>query len=299
VVTSERDHAVRAESEAQMQRQKAEAETRRAQLQLANSLISQGDALVTTGEFRGAYARFADAEATLRQIGESFATLDLSLVRLYRVSPPPLWTSTVPGGKPRAWVMLPTGKELLVAGNDKQYHEVDLLTGELVRSYGDCHGIACLAAGETAAGPIVVAGGFKGAYVIDPISGAVIREVQDDRAMRLCVLSPDGSTAASINQAGSIILWEPATLKRLAECKHAETMDLAFSHDGSMIASVYNQNTVAIWNARTGKQIRVFEEAPDRRKNYPGSRSVAFSTDDRVVYCGEAFGVIAVCLSGR
>src|SRR5262249_13761018 len=62
-VTTERDHAVRAEAVAEEQRKKAETEARNAQLQVAESLISEGDALTTAAEYRSAYSRFADAEA--------------------------------------------------------------------------------------------------------------------------------------------------------------------------------------------------------------------------------------------
>ena len=293
-LAKERDRVVAAERTAQAEKVKAQAEAYRARQQSTETLINIGDALVSTREFQTAYDRYAKAAGEIQSLGTPSARLDLSLVRLYRSSPAPLWTVTIPGGQPRAWVVLPTRNELLVASDDKQFHAIDLLTGETLRKFGDTDGSQCLAAANTPDGPLVVVGSFQYTRIIDPVTGAVLREAQDDRAMRTCALSPDGSLAASVDQRGSIVFWNPATLARIGAGQHGKLpSSIVFSHDGSLVASVCDEDTVALWEPRTGKLIRRFPESPHRAKNAQGCRCVEFSSDDKTLFCGEKFGVIA------
>ena len=130
IVTNERDHAVRAQTEAQDQRHKAESETRRAQLEFAKSLVIGGDAFTAGGDFASAYARYAEAHSELERLGSPLGRLDLSLIRLYRLSPPPLWKAQAPGGDPPAWVVLPTRREIVVACGDGKFRVWDLVSGQ-------------------------------------------------------------------------------------------------------------------------------------------------------------------------
>jgi serine/threonine protein kinase/WD40 repeat protein len=280
----ERDRAVRAETEAQQQKLRAQSEARSAAVQLADSLINQGDALTTATEYPPAYARYAEAAEQLQRLGSPLARLDLSLVRLYRASPPPLWTTNLPeyvGGL----VALPSRREIIMACADGKFYVLDLLSGAIVRSFGGAGGVRTLALAVSAEGRVVVAGGVAFVRVLDPASGALLREIKDDRAAEFCVISRDGLVAVSGNQSGVVTIWETATFKRLGGGKHGPHLNhAAFSHDGATIATVGDD--IALWDARTGQQLR--------RVPAPASTRVAFSADDRALVCGETGGFISI-----
>ncbi len=275
--------AEREKALAQAQAARAEDEAHRSRLQYANSLISNADALMATREFPASYARLAEAETILKELGEPYGALNLSLVRLYRLSPPPLWTATIPGGAPKVWTLLAKRKELLLAGNgeDKQFHVLDIISGRELRSFGDARDVKCMASVESPDGPVVVAGSEGFTRIMDVKTGAIVREIQDDRATRACALSPDGKLAASIDAGDAVVFWETDTFKRLGEGRHGIAVDaLSFSHDGLMVATVTRQNTIRLWEPRTGKLIREIKGLDG------GSECVTFTPDDTGVVCG-------------
>ena len=163
----ERDRAVRAEADAQQQKLNAQAEARSAAVQLADSLINQGDALTTAAEFPAAYARYAEAATQLQRLGSPLARLDLSLVRLYRASPPPLWTTNLPGYID-GMVVLPSRKEVIAACADGKFYALDLISGAVVRSFGSSWAVRSLALAVAAEGPVLVAAGLVSFRLIDP-----------------------------------------------------------------------------------------------------------------------------------
>jgi WD40 repeat protein/tetratricopeptide (TPR) repeat protein len=286
----ERDRAVRAEADAQQQKVNAQAEARSAAVQLADSLINQGDALTTAHEFPAAYARYSEAEGQLQRLGSPLARLDLSLVRLYRASPPPLWTTNIPDYM-IGMVLLPSRKEVIAACGDGKFYALDLMSGAVNRTFGGPSAVRSLAPANTPEGPVLIAGGPDLVRLINPLSGAVIRQVDDDRAAKFCVVSPDGSLAASGNDSGTVTIWETATCKKLGGGKQvargrqgAQISTAAFSHDGTTIAIV--SDGIEFWDARTGQQIRHIPA--------PYSTSLAFTADDRALVCGEDIGFISV-----
>jgi serine/threonine protein kinase/WD40 repeat protein len=287
----ERDRVVAAEADAEREKHSAQAaaamaqnEARQSRVQYAGSLVSNADALMAAHELTSAFSRLADAESILKELGAPKGALDLSRVALYRNSPPPLWTAALAGGAPRAWTLLPVRRELLVAGGgaDNQYHVLDVISGRELRSFGDSDYVKCMAGAETPDGPVVVVGGPHFTRIIDPSTGAVVREAADDRAIRACAISPDGKLAASSDADGSVIFWDIATLKRIVEGRHGNyVLKVAFSHDGSMVATSSDGQTIKLWDPHTGKSIRelhgigtVFE-------------CLSFSYDDTKIFCGE------------
>jgi serine/threonine protein kinase/WD40 repeat protein len=285
----QRDRVIAAEADAEREKHSAQAaaamaqsEARQSRLQYAGGLVSNADALMAAHELTSAFSRLADAESILKELGAPKGALDLTRVVLYRNSPPPLWTAAISRGAPRAWTLLPVRKELLLAGADKQYHVLDVISGGELRSFGDSNYVKCMAGVETPDGPVVVVGGLRFTRIIDPRTGAVIREAADDRAMRACAISPDGKLAASSDADGSVVFWDIATLKRIGEGRHGNyVLQVAFSHDGSMVATASDGQTVKLWNPHTGKSIRelhgigtVFE-------------CLSFSYDDTKIFCGE------------
>jgi WD40 repeat protein/tRNA A-37 threonylcarbamoyl transferase component Bud32 len=286
VLSQERDRVVAAETLEQQQRKAAESAAHQARLLYADSLISQGDTLTSAGDFINAYGRFAAAQKEIQDVGGSLERLDLSLLRLYRTSPPTLWSTTIPGGEVHAWAVLRDRREILLAGGDKKLHAVDLLTGQMLPGFGEAKGIKSMAAAATPDGPVVVVGGFAFTRVIDPETGAILHGADDDRAMHDCALSPDGSLCASIDQGGAIIFWETASMKKIGEGElDAPFQQVAFSHDGRTVATA---GKLSLWNPKTGAMIRAIR--PD---DFRCSR-VAFSDDDQTLFCGGYDGQIYI-----
>ena len=115
--------------------------------------------------------------------------------------------------------------------------------------------------------------------------------MEDDRAAKFCVLSPDGSVAASGNDSGTVTIWETATFKKLGGGKAGSHLNhAAFSHDGATIATVGDD--IALWDGRIGQRVR---HVPA-----PASTRVAFSADDHALVCGEIGGFISlISLDGK
>jgi serine/threonine protein kinase/tetratricopeptide (TPR) repeat protein/WD40 repeat protein len=286
-LAEERDRAVNAESDAQQQKLNAERETQRAQLQSAQSIIGHGDGLTSAGEFRSAYAQYAKAELALKRLDSPLARLDLSLVRLYRESPPPLWTATLAGGDIRAWIVVTARNEIIAACGDDRFHVVNILTGESVRVFGDARGVRNIAVVSSPEGALLIASGIDFVRVIDPVSGAVLREAPDSRASQFCVVSPGGLIAASGGNRGIVSFWETTTLRTLGEGVHGtRPRGAAFSHDGHTVVTVSDEDTAVVWDPLTGKQLRTI--------SLPQSLFVAFTADDRAFVCAELTGVIRI-----
>jgi serine/threonine protein kinase/WD40 repeat protein len=305
-LATERDRALRAEAEAESQTHKveaqrkiAQAEARQAKLKYADSLISNADALLVAGETRPARARYASAESEIARQGGSFARLDLSLSRLYRFSPPPLWTANAAKDKSIAWTLLLKRRELLVADDEgKQFHVLDLFSGEELRAVGDASHVKHMESVETKDGPLVLACGKRFVRVLDPLTGAVLREIEDDRAMRLCALSPDGALAASVDEGESVNFWETADFKLLgsSDNRQGDVCALAFAHDGGTVASVDRRANVILWDAKTAREKGRFPansaSPPIESTHALAHMAVAFAHDDRSLFVGGSGGQI-------
>src|SRR5262249_32499384 len=89
--------------------------------------------------------------------------------------------------------------------------------------------------------------------------------------------SPDGKTVASAGPAGSIVLHDAATGKKLRSSQvEAQAHSLTFAPDGKTVAGGVGSRQVGVWEVATGKRLRQFELAEGT------VHSLAFSQDGRV-----------------
>jgi WD40 repeat protein len=70
--------------------------------------------------------------------------------------------------------------------------------------------------------------------------------------------SPDGTLLATAGDDGTVLLWNPATSRRVGAPLHASARyrapAVAFSHDGTLLATAGLHGTVLLWNLATHRQ---------------------------------------------
>ncbi len=77
--------------------------------------------------------------------------------------------------------------------------------------------------------------------------------------------SPDGSTLAAGDTAGTIHLWNVSDGQKILTCDGHQhwVCEVAFSSDGNLIVSASGDNTVKIWNAKTGECLQTLTDHQD------------------------------------
>jgi WD40 repeat protein len=97
--------------------------------------------------------------------------------------------------------------------------------------------------------------------------------------------SPDGRTAAYVNKAHAIVLWNLAENAEAGQLPGHENVvrALRFSHDGQRLLSGSDDGTARLWDHKNGKELRSY---PGHKK---GAKAVAWRGDDRsfVTFSGE------------
>ncbi len=290
----ERDKSVLAEADAGRQKIEAVAQARRAQQLYGEGLITHGDALITASEFRNAYTKFDEARGVVEKLGESLGRLDLSLVRLFRLSPPPLWSIKIDELSLFHWTVLESRNELITVDRSGNFVAIDLLTGSTLRTFGEATGVRELCGVETRDGPLLITGSLDSVQVLDAVTGRLIREAQDGRGAGYIAALPDGSVV-STDQGGTASFWNFNSMAVRKQVRiDGPSRSFAFSPDGSLVAFLGSSaSDIYVCNTRDGTSRTTIVLPPQERGNYTsgsGLRSLCFTADGKAVLCGETDG---------
>lgn len=116
-----------------------------------------------------------------------------------------------------------------------------------------------------------------------------------DQRITCLALSPQGQTAAMIDQDGTIDLWNLKEEKRSLQIPRNKagsssrySSHLAFSLDGKTLASIRSEDGVRLWEVATGQERLRLKDLP------PEVRSIAFTPNGSLLAGGVADGTIGL-----
>jgi WD40 repeat protein len=290
-VTREREAAQRAaeraraaETEARRQTGIAEGERREAQLKLAESLVSQGDALGLAARWMESRARYDAAQKLYERLGLPSDQVDLGRWEADRKSPRSI--QTLAGHQwPVTCLAFSSGGRLAVSGGwDGGLRLWDAATGREVTSW-TMHGGDVRAVAFSPDGRQVISGNWSNTIrVCDVETGKVVQTMSRFvlRRERAMVFSPDGRLALVGGDDRVLKLWDVAAgnpLKVMKGYKMPIT-SVALSPDGRRALSGSLGGEFKLWDVETGRELRTLRGHSD------GVESVAFSPDGRTALSG-------------
>lgn len=200
---------------------------------------------------------------------------------------------------------VPGTQKLFLGSSDFKVYELDLaaekpqpveFTGEGHQSY---------VTGAALAGSQLVTGGYDGRVIWwdiekrEPIRSIAAHE----RWIRNVVASPDGKLVATVADDMLCKIWDATSAElRHTLVEHKPTTPhhfpsmlyaVAFSPDGQFLATGDKVGHIAVWEVASGKKISELEapvmytwDPKQRRHSIGGIRSLAFSTDGKLLAAG-------------
>lgn len=179
-------------------------------------------------------------------------------------------------------------------------------SGSLATAYGSA-GVRCLVSGRAASANLVAAAYVDGELVLfDTSTGDVLKRLEAFSHILCC--SPDGSTLAAGDPAGTIQLFKFETLQLLYRISSVEPglQGLAFSGDGERLLDIRGSQC-RVWgptvlvrqsadeahrNQTTTSTTRPLEISLDPEDNVSAITSVACHNSGEVFFCGKEDGTI-------
>ncbi|HZL35421.1 MAG TPA: protein kinase [Tepidisphaeraceae bacterium] len=284
VAVTRTNEADSARARALKARANAIAQTRLAKHQLADGLVSQGDALRLAGRTLNARDRLVQSRNLYQELGLSVMPADLGLFSLAIEHPPALMTYSVKGV---AWSIAfsPDGRTALSGSLDGTLKLWDLPTGQVLRTFP-----------KHASGIISVAFSRDGRSAASCYYDLAIkrwdiatgRELSNVTArlsnMMHVAFSPDGQTALCCGYDPAPRLIDLATGAEIrAFSGHLGGAEsVAFSPDGRTALSGNGSAVggLTLWDIATGKELRTFSGHTHLVE------SIAFSPDGRTFLSG-------------
>ncbi|HUI06909.1 MAG TPA: protein kinase [Verrucomicrobiae bacterium] len=271
--------------------------TGEANLRLAESLLSQGDALVGAQRGDEARARYVEAIGLLKGCGRPITGALLGLWDSYRSCPPPL--NLFPGhqeGGVKSVASSPDGKFALSGGGDGTVKLWEVASGRELRSFAGHRG-AVLGVVFSPDGKLALSGGDDTMKLWDVANGRKLQDFAGRQGdVRSVAFSPDGKFALSGGDDGTVKLWDVASGRELRSFAgyQGSVLGVAFSPDGKFALSG-SDDSIKLWEVDSGRKLQGFTV---RQRDV---RSVAFSPDGKFVLSGGVDGMVTLweVASGR
>ena len=272
------------------ERQKAEENLRKSQERLAESLISQADALCLAGRVRESLDRYNEARRTLTGLREPTLTADAGLFELRSAYP---WALNTFGSQTEfvsSVAFSPDGKLALSGSGGNTLKLWDVATGRELRTFSG-HAGSVTSVAFSPDGRLALLGG-RVLELWDVGTGRGLGTFGGQTEfVESVAFSPDGKLALSGSQDNRLKLWDVATGRELRTFSGhtGDISSVAFSRDGKLALSASGglDQTLKLWDVATGRELRTFS-------GHTGAvQSVAFSPDGNLALsaCRQPFSL--------
>ena len=268
-------------------------ETEKAQLHIANSLITKGTGLTLARDWKNARSKFTQAFKLYRKLRKPTIIAELGLWEVQRHSPPVVNSFTGHSSPPLCMAMSPQGRLGLSGSADGELIVWHLPMGRALKSFvNSVDAVPKTSVAFSSDSKYALSSNFHGQIVLwDVDTGEQIQSFNDHGGwVHKVIFSPDGTMALSGHEEGSVILWNVLTGEKNHTFRiHTSSVRcLAFSEGGQWIVSGGADELVALWNVQTGNLERTFTGHKDE------VTSVAFSSDSQSIISGSNDGAIKV-----
>jgi WD40 repeat protein/tRNA A-37 threonylcarbamoyl transferase component Bud32 len=171
--------------------------------------------------------------------------------------------------------LTPDGGKVLVRTGRITVRLWDIATGKVLGPPLGPPDVSLICATVSPDGQTVLLGGSRSAQLYTVDTGQPIGPpLQHQDLVYAVVFSPDGKTALTGSQDGTVRLWEASTGRAVGEFTPQRSVEaLAPSTDGQVILTALRNGTARLWDSRTGKPI-----GPSLPHNYVAA-VVAMSPD--------------------
>jgi eukaryotic-like serine/threonine-protein kinase len=295
---------------------KAHESASRAELRLAEGLISQGDAWSLAGRFDEAHSVYVDAYDKFAELKEPLTAAAIGLWSSYHQTSAPLLSFTGHSDQVTSVAIAPDGRTVLTGSKDKTLKLWDLITGKELRTFiGHSGGVCRVAIAPN--GRTALSGSYdKTLKLWDLATGQELRTfIGHTGAVFSVAIAPDGRTALSGGGDKTLKLWDVTSGRELrtftGQC--GQVMSVAITPDGRTALSVSWDETLKLWDLATGKVLRTFTGhsgsvysvaiAPDGRTALTGGRDQTLKLWDLAsgkelrTFTGHSGGVMSVAVA--
>ena len=263
--------------------------TNEAELRYAESLISQGDVLVTAQRGDEARARYNEALGYLKRLGVSTAGALLGLWESYRVCPPPLNSFDDHQDGVQCLALSPDGKTAVSGGVDGSIKLWELDSGRELQAFA-AGSEMILSVAFSSDGKFILSGDREGTINWWNVAGGQASRhfVSQPGGVLSVAFSADGKFVLAGNKDGAVAVWEASNGRKLQRfAGHGVgVLSVAFSPDAKFAMSADNDGVIKLWEMATGRELRSFMSREG------GVRNVAFSPDGKLGLSGDSGGAV-------
>ena len=295
---------------------KADESARKAELRLAEGLISQGDSLSLAGRFAEAHLRYTEAYDKFTELKAPLIAAEAGLWSSYHQTSFPLLSFSGHSDSAICVAIAPDGRTALSGSHDKTLKLWDLATGKELRTFtGHPEMVSSVAIAPD--GRTVLSGSYdKTLRLWDLASGNALRTfVGHTTAVFSVAIAPDGRTALSGGNDRSLKLWELSSGKELRTFSHSNpVVSIAIAPDGRTALTgggLYDR--IKLWELSSGIELHSFGRhlrevngvaiARDGRTGLSGSSDMTLKSWDLATgeelrtFTGHSQGVTGIAIS--
>lgn len=284
----QRNIAVQQRQIAESRRLEAVAQRERAELELAQGTVLQGDLLGSAGRWLEARGKYNSAAALFQQNATPPLMAELGLWDASRHVTSPINTLAGHTDAVRAVAISPDGNQVISGAADKTVKLWDLRTGRLIRTlagHGDSvHAVAFLPDGKRA----LSASDDKTIKLWDLATGNELHTFAGHAAgVHAMAVSVKGDQFITADAANQLKVWDIAGMKEIQaiDAKSAP-MCLALSPDGKQALCGGLDNKVRLFDLATGALIQTFtghDIAPALVAFVPGRKTIVSAGYDNTI----------------
>ena len=286
----ERDRAQCETLEKERQRQKAVEQEeaarksqRDAEKRLADSLVSQADALCLARRFVEGISRYDEARLLFGRLGEPVLPAEAGMLDAYEQASVPLGTFRGHADSVLSVVFSPDGKFALSGSGDKTLKLWDVATGRELRTFSGHRGTIWSVA-FSPNGKIALSGSEDNTVKLwDVATGRELRTFSGHaKRVKSVAFCPDGRFALSGSFDNTLKLWDVTTGRDLRTFSHHSepVLCVAFSPDGKLALSGSCDSTMKLWDLAMGRELRTLSG------HVSGITGLAFSSNGKFALSG-------------